>query len=416
MKSFMSCDHLRDLEAIPVRSIDDFFMIVDLYVKLEENWEVLGKTRQIKDAKGKMEWLSFYFCRNIFPKEKKTTEISQSSGPTEPIADEATNEENRVLDLENTKIAQAQEILSLKLRFKRLEKKGWSRTHKLKRLFKVGRYAQVVSSKDEGLGDQEDASKRGGSLLSFIGEEVFTGQDVVEKEVSTVDPNTTAGEVVTTASVEVSVATTTTTIAITEVDLTLAQALAELRSAKPKVVVQEPVQEKSIVRQVICRIQKLFNKAMTRVNMFVDMDTELVKESSKKAEAEMARESSSKRTGEELEQEVSRFIENEGNGYYEIMGANEVPRHAYCLVNCSKSLTEKTWKIYRSWLKLSMGIQGQKKSIPYYLWVEKMYPLTKHTLHQMFNDVKLQVDYECEMAFELLRLVKKQLKEGYVPQ
>ncbi|GJU15976.1 hypothetical protein Tco_1143942 [Tanacetum coccineum] len=31
-------------------------------------------------------------------------------------------------------------------------------------------------------------------------------------------------------------------------------------------------------------IQKLFNKAMTRVNMFVDMDTELVKESSKKAE------------------------------------------------------------------------------------------------------------------------------------
>ncbi|GKF80034.1 hypothetical protein Tco_0235602, partial [Tanacetum coccineum] len=36
--------------------------------------------------------------------------------------------------------------------------------------------------------------------------------------------------------------------------------------------------------------------------------------------------------------------------------------------------------------------------------VENMYPLTKHTLHQMFNDVKLQVDYECEMAYELLRL------------
>ncbi|GJS38358.1 hypothetical protein Tco_0563401 [Tanacetum coccineum] len=53
------------------------------------------------------------------------------------------------------------------------------------------------------------------------------------------------------------------------------------------------------------------------------------------------------------------------------------------------------------------------QNILYYLLVEKMYPLTKHTLHQMFNDVKLQVDYECEMAFELLRLVKKQLKEGY---
>ncbi|GJR38188.1 hypothetical protein Tco_1213872 [Tanacetum coccineum] len=55
-------------------------------------------------------------------------------------------------------------------------------------------------------------------------------------------------------------------------------------------------------------------------------------------------------------------------------------------------------------------------TIPYYLLVEKMYPLTNHTLHQMFNDVKLQVDYECEMAFDLLRLVKKQLKEGYVPE
>ncbi|GKE87829.1 hypothetical protein Tco_1565304, partial [Tanacetum coccineum] len=31
----------------------------------------------------------------------------------------------------------------------------------------------------------------------------------------------------------------------------------------------------------------------------------------------------------------------------------------------------------------------------------------------MFNDVKLQVDYECEMAYKLLRLVKRQLKEGY---
>ncbi|GKE29462.1 hypothetical protein Tco_1444846, partial [Tanacetum coccineum] len=52
-------------------------------------------------------------------------------------------------------------------------------------------------------------------------------------------------------------------------------------------------------------------------------------------------------------------------------------------------------------------------NILYYFLVEKMYPLTKHTLHQIFNNVKLQVDYECEMVFELLRLIKKQLKEGY---
>nr|GEU68324.1 hypothetical protein [Tanacetum cinerariifolium] len=59
-------------------------------------------------------------------------------------------------------------------------------------------------------------------------------------------------------------------------------------------------------------------------------------------------------------------------------------------------------------------VRAKINSIPIYILVEKMYPLTNHTLHQMFNDVKLQVDYECEMPFELLRLVKKHLKERYV--
>ncbi|GKC05758.1 hypothetical protein Tco_0997368 [Tanacetum coccineum] len=67
------------------------------------------------------------------------------------------------------------------------------------------------------------------------------------------------------------------------------------------------------------------------------------------------------------------------------------------------------WKLYDSCGVHCVTMQN----ILYYMLVEKMYPLTKHTLHQMFNDVKLQVDYECEMTFELLRLVKKQLKEGY---
>ncbi|GKD00523.1 hypothetical protein Tco_1170797 [Tanacetum coccineum] len=146
---------------------------------------------------------------------------------------------------------------------------------------------------DEGLGDQEDASKQGrkiddidkdvevtlvdetqgryGDDLVFDttildGEEVFAGQNVVEKEVSIADLVTTASVEVSAASATpVSVATTTTTTAISKVDLTLAQALtelrsakpkdkgkakmiepekpfAELRSAKPKVVLQEPVQ------------------------------------------------------------------------------------------------------------------------------------------------------------------------------
>ncbi|GKE76089.1 hypothetical protein Tco_1542209, partial [Tanacetum coccineum] len=70
------------------------------------------------------------------------------------------------------------------------------------------------------------------------------------------------------------------------------------------------------------------------------------------------------------------------------------------------------WKLFYSCGVHCVTVQ----SIQYYLLVEKMYPLTKQTLHQMFNNVKLQVDYECEIAYELLRLVKKQLKDGYVPE
>ncbi|GKC36443.1 hypothetical protein Tco_1048827 [Tanacetum coccineum] len=50
-------------------------------------------------------------------------------------------------------------------------------------------------------------------------------------------------------------------------------------------------------------IQKLFDKAMKRVNTFVDIDTELVEDSEVRAEAEIAQDSSSKRAGIELEQE-----------------------------------------------------------------------------------------------------------------
>ncbi|GJX56117.1 hypothetical protein Tco_0286014 [Tanacetum coccineum] len=53
-------------------------------------------------------------------------------------------------------------------------------------------------------------------------------------------------------------------------------------------------------------MQKIFDKASTRVNMVVDMDIELVRESSKKDEAKMAQESSSKRAGDELEQEKAK--------------------------------------------------------------------------------------------------------------
>nr|GEX57318.1 hypothetical protein [Tanacetum cinerariifolium] len=68
----------------------------------------------------------------------------------------------------------------------------------------------------------------------------------------------------------------------------------------------------------------------------------------------------------------------------------------------------KNWNLFDSCRVYCVTIQN----IVYYLLVEKMYPLTRNTLHQIWNDVRLQVDYEVEMTYDLLRLVRRQLREG----
>ncbi|GKC86317.1 hypothetical protein Tco_1142034 [Tanacetum coccineum] len=165
--------------------------------------------------------------------------------------------QQRVLTLEETKTTQAQEITSLKLRVKKLEKGKMSRTYKLKRLYKVGSSRRVESSEDEGLGE-EDASKQGRKIADIdadagvtldsthfdtdtdmFGVHDLDGDEVIidnVEVVKTIDPVTIVGEVVTTARVEVSTATTILVSAavITDVETTLAQALAELKSRKPK--------------------------------------------------------------------------------------------------------------------------------------------------------------------------------------
>ncbi|GJY51384.1 hypothetical protein Tco_0442231, partial [Tanacetum coccineum] len=126
-----------------------------------------------------------------------------------------TNLSQRVLDWENTKTSQAVEITKLKEMVKKLERRNKSRTPELKRLRKVGRSAQVVSSEDEGLGAQEDASKQGRKIAHL-------DADAEEVEVE---------KVVSTAEVTIASATTTTVD-----ELTLAQTLIEIKAAKPKAV------------------------------------------------------------------------------------------------------------------------------------------------------------------------------------
>ncbi|GKB72508.1 hypothetical protein Tco_0933920 [Tanacetum coccineum] len=112
------------------------------------------------------------------------TESNSGGGPKcqEAIGDTTAHTRfESVLDLEKTKTTQQNEISSLKRRVKKLENKANSRTHKLKRLYKVGLTARVESSdNEESLG--EDASKQGRIDAIDIDEEI-TLVIVAEQEV-----------------------------------------------------------------------------------------------------------------------------------------------------------------------------------------------------------------------------------------
>nr|GEV29366.1 hypothetical protein [Tanacetum cinerariifolium] len=70
------------------------------------------------------------------------------------------------------------------------------------------------------------------------------------------------------------------------------------------------------------------------------------------------------------------------------------------------------WKLYDS-----CGLYCvTTKDMVYCLLVEKMYPFTNNILHQLWTNVRLQVDYEVEMAYDLLRLIRRHINEGYKPE
>nr|GEX64717.1 hypothetical protein [Tanacetum cinerariifolium] len=195
-----------------------------------------------------------------------------------------TNLQQIVFDLETTKTSQAQEITSLKKRVKRLEKKRRSITHGLKRLYKVGLSARVESSTDEksldedifGVNDQDDTLMFNADKDLQDAEKAKFFMEFMEKRRK----------------------------------FFAAKRTAEKRNKPPT-----KAQQRSLMCTYLKNIdgwktralknKSFAKKAMKRVNMFVDMDTEVV-ESTKKGKAETVQESSSKRAGDELEQERSK--------------------------------------------------------------------------------------------------------------
>ncbi|GKA75074.1 hypothetical protein Tco_0781452 [Tanacetum coccineum] len=208
--------------------------------------------------------------------KRKDTKIPLSSVPVESIADEAVYEERddslerattiaTRLDAEQDRgggpmrqdtmrdtIAQTRfenvsrfsnDPLLAGVNTPRSERKKKSRTHGLKRLYKVGVSARIVSSDDEAtLDDQEDASKQGRKIHDIDADEDITMENVHDADMFRVHDLDGDEVFVETEEHMVNDAKTTSTIPVSatkdlfNVDMTLAQALAELNSTKPKAI------------------------------------------------------------------------------------------------------------------------------------------------------------------------------------
>ncbi|GJR41943.1 hypothetical protein Tco_1310046 [Tanacetum coccineum] len=245
---------------------------------------------------------------------------------------------------------------------------------------------------------------------------------------------------------------------------------------------------KDLKNKSFVSIQKMFDRAFKRVDTFVDFKTDLVEGSSKRAGEELEQESTKKQKvdddkhtselqslmevipdEEEVKIDVVPLaikspniigwkIHKEGKkSYYQIMRADgksqmykifshtvkrfsrEDLEDLYKLVKAKYESTrpvedldlllwgdlktmfephvedtvwrnQQDYKVLEWKLYDSCGVHSLRMQHVYiYMLVEKRYPLTPSTITDMLNK-KLQVDYFSEMAYQLLKLLTKQLK------
>nr|GEY17614.1 hypothetical protein [Tanacetum cinerariifolium] len=91
--------------------------------------------------------------------------------------------------------------------------------------------------------------------------------------------------------------------------------------------------------------------------------------------------------------------------------------------------TTKPKNFFDDFLLVTLGAMFEKPNIHYQIWktqrnehgpaklillVERKYPLTRFTLDQMLNAVRLEVEEESEVSLELLRFTRQQHQEGYI--
>nr|GEZ47047.1 hypothetical protein [Tanacetum cinerariifolium] len=325
-----------------------------------------------------------------------------------------TNLQTIVLDLEKTKTTQSNEIASLKRRVKKLEKKNRSRTHKLKILYKVGLTARVESFEDE------ESLGEGGSK-----QERIEAIDLEKKNRSRTHKLKILYKVGLTARVE---------------SFGDEESLGEGGSKQERI-------EAIDVDEDITLVNVQDDADMFDVNdlggeeVFV-IEQEIVKDQKVDDDKEKIELKHLMETipGEEevaidaipLAVKSPRIVDwkiyKEGKkSYYQIIRADGRSQMYMFFSQMLKIFDKEDLEDLYKLIKARYGSTRPVDNIDYLLWsdmklmfkphvydeiymlVEKKYPLTPPTLLMMLER-KLQMDYERKIAYQLCKLIKKQLK------
>ncbi|GJW80524.1 hypothetical protein Tco_0144499 [Tanacetum coccineum] len=205
-------------------------------------------------------------------------------------------------------------------------------------------------------------------------------------------------------------------------------------------------------------IQMLFDKETKRVDSFVPMDSEMVEGSGKKTKSSRKETVSKKRAGEELDEESvkrqkleddaekaelqlcngsenitdnsamlddfdrqdvldlyrmvkERFETASPEGYDRLLWGDLItlfePSEEDEIWKAQQDYTLIRWRLFDS---CGIHLLLTDTRITIHMLVERKYPLTQEMLSRMLSR-RLQVDHECEMAYELLRFTRSQLKK-----
>ncbi|GJX00230.1 hypothetical protein Tco_0184143 [Tanacetum coccineum] len=162
---------------------------------------------------------------------------------------------------------------------------------------------------------------------------------------------------------------------------------------------------KDLKNKSFANIQELFDKAMKRVNTFVDMDIKLV-EGSEKVDKD--------KETTKLQSLMEVILDEEEVAVDAIPLATKPPsierfgNSVEIEVTMQRNLQGNkvlVWKLFDS-----CGVHFVRfQSLHVFMLVEKRYPLTPATITKMLNK-KLQADHWNEMCYRLLKLITKQLK------